>query len=193
MTDASATIIASFIGMIGCIAAAIINRKLKLASLLISLFVIIAGIGMGVLIGYLLLLRPHASARISEPKDGQSVPINTTISSEYKNIPQDRHLWIAIRIPGVGAAGTWLVYPETESKDAPKLKYGKFEAKEVQFGGDTDMNRPFNVVILLADEGTNIRLVDYKERCAKDSNLCNGMPLPEEGIEILDFNTVIRK
>lgn len=192
MTDAWATIIAAVITTIGVIAAAIITRKLRWATLLISLLVIIAGVGIGLLIGYLLLLRPHPYARISEPKDGQPVPIGTTASFEYKNIPQDRHLWLAVRIPGVGAEGTWLVYPETESKDASKLQNGRFEAN-VKFGGETDVNRPFNVVILLADEGTNIQLVAYEERCAKDSNLCNGIPLPEEGIEILDFNTVIRK
>jgi len=153
---------------------------------------LVVGAGIGGLIGYVLLIKPHPSARITEPTNGQLVPIYAKVAFEYNNIPPDRHLWPAVRIPGVGSV-RWLIYPQLRGIEAIGTGKGFYETMAA-FGGENDSSgRPFNVVILLADEDANSRFVEYAKECNLDSNLCNGMVLPDKGVEILDFDTVIRK
>jgi hypothetical protein len=191
MTDAWATIIAAVITTIGVVAAASITGKLKWGTFLKSFLIIIVGTGIGMLIGYLLLLKPQPSARIIEPTDGQYVPIYAKVTFEYNNIPRDRHVWLAVRIPGIGLV-TWLIYPQLQGMAAIQKSNGVSEITAA-FGGDNDSERPFNIVVLLVDEDANLRFDDYANKCKLDSNLCNGMILPDKGVEILDFDTVIRK
>ena len=200
MTDASATIIASIItsvitGLATLIGVLVSKSPHRRRTRTFHVFVYVAiglvvGAAIGVSIGLCLLTKPHPSARISEPTNGQLVPIYGKATFEYNNIPPDRHLWLVVRIPGVGSV-PWLIYPQLQGMEAIAVGNGVFRTTAA-FGGDKDSGRPFNVVVLLVDENANLRFVDYANKCKLDSNLCNGMILPDKGVEILDFDTVIR-
>ena len=203
MTDAWATIIASIITsvvtglvtLIGILSSKSLHthqphRKTYPVFVYVVMGLCIGAI-IGVIIGIFLLAKPHPAARIIEPTDGQYVPIYAKVTMEYKNIPSDRHVWLAVRIPGIGLA-PWLIYPQLRGMQAIQKSYGVYEITAA-FGGDNDSERPFNIVVLLVDEDAEIRFVEYANKCNLDSNLCNGMILPDKGVEILDFETVIRK
>jgi hypothetical protein len=131
---------------------------------------------------------PHA--RIVEPHDGATLasPINVIV--EYHNIPQDRYLWTAIRIPSVKPE--WLVYPLLE-ENLPEQAVGDGAlAISAWIGGEQDSGKPFNVVVLLLDKEANGSFVEYAEKCIAGGD-CGGILLPDTGVRILDFNTVIRE
>ena len=135
---------------------------------------------------------PHA--RIVEPEycDGQTVPTDVEVVAECRNIPQDRYVWVVVRVPKVKP--TWLVYPQLHRGDKPTqvIGDGTFETT-VKLGGDEDSGNPFNIVILLLNREANRSFTEYAEKCIAEERLCLGIPLPETGVEILDFVTVIRE
>jgi len=201
MTDAWATIIASIITSVitalVTLSVVIINNSRrphheKTARVFGYVGIgLIAGAAIGVIIGLILLARPHPSASISGPTNGQFVPVYAEVTFEYNNIPRDRHLWLVVRIPGIGAV-PWLIYPQVKNLEGLGTGNGIFKTTAA-FGGGNDSGRPFNLVVLLVDENANPRFVDYADKCKLDENLCNGMILPDKGVEILDFDTVIRE
>jgi len=192
MTDAWATIIAALITASGAMGAAIIAayrwpEKPKAQVLLVGP---IAGAVLGTLVALLLLQRPHPQAHISEPIYGQGVLVNARVSIEYENIPPDRHLWVVVRIPKVGLPR--LIYPQLQDGGGPLVGDGTLDTI-VTLGGDADHGAPFNIVVLLVDEDANHFFTAYEKDCRSDEALCNGMSLPDRGVAILDFNTVIRE
>jgi len=205
MTDAWATIIAalitSVITALTTLFGILISKKdskkdqpkprLKTPHVFIYVFIglVIGGV-VGVIIGFVLLTRPQPSASITKPTDGQSVPIYAEVTVEYNNIPSDRHLWLVVRIPGIGPG--WLIYPQLRGADSFGTGKG-VSSVTAAFGGNNDSGHPFNIVILLVDENANRQFVDYVNKCKLDSNLCTGMILPDKGVEILDFDTVSRE
>lgn len=201
MTDAWATIIASIItsvitGLVTLIGVLIsksphIHKRRNFHVFVYVVAGLFVGAGIGVIIGHFLLTKPHPSASISEPTNGQLVPIYAKVTFEYNHIPHDRHLWLVVRIPGIGSA-PWLIYPQLQGMETIGTGNGVFKTTAA-FGGDNDSGRPFNIVVLLVDENANLRFDDYANKCKLDSNLCNGMLLPDKGVEILDFDTVIRE
>ena len=137
-------------------------------------------------------LYPHA--RIVEPEycDGQTVPTDVSVVAECHNIPQDRYVWVVVRVPKVKP--TWLVYPQLQRGGKPTqvIGDGTFETT-VKLGGDEDSGNPFNIVILLLNGEANRSFIEHAENCIAEETLCVGIPLPETGVEILDFVTVIRE
>jgi hypothetical protein len=144
----------------------------------------------GALVGFVLLQKPHPRARISEPIDGQGVPVHARVIIEYENIPPDRHLWVVVRVPKVGLP--WLIYPQLQGREEPLVGDGMIETTAA-LGGDDDSGDPFNIVALLVNEEANRFFTAYANDCGRDPGLCNGMLLPDRGVEILDFNTMIRE
>jgi hypothetical protein len=137
---------------------------------------------------------PCPYARIVEPEycDGQTVPTDVSVVAECRNIPQDRYIWVVVRVPKVKP--TWLVYPQLHRGDKPTqvIGDGTYETT-VKLGGDEDSGNLFNIVILLLNGEANRSFTDYAENCIAEETLCVGIPLPETGVEILDFVTVIRE
>ena len=149
-----------------------------------------------VLFGYSICLfspKEVPLARIIEPEyhDGHTVPTHISVVAEYKDIPQNRYLWVVVRIPKVKP--TWLVYPQLHSGKIPiqVVGDGQFEIT-VDLGGNADSGELFNIIILLLNKEANRSFTTYAKDCiAKD--ICGGIPLPDTGVEILDFTTVIRE
>lgn len=194
MTDAWATIIAAAIAALGTIVAAIVavyrwpeKARRKAQVLLVGLIV---GAVVGALVGFVLLQKPHPRARISEPIDGQSVPVHARVIIEYENIPPDRHLWVVVHIPKLRLP--WLIYPQLQGRKKPLVGDGMIDITAT-LGGGSDSGDPFNIVALLVNEEANRFFTAYANDCARDPGLCNGMFLPDRGVVILDFNTVIRE
>lgn len=133
---------------------------------------------------------PHA--KISEPLDGQRVSTNAEVVTEYWNIPGNRYLWVAVRIPAVRPVG--LIYPQLkEMKLPPQLVGTGIYKTYAALGSEKDVEAPFNVIVLLADQTAHDLITAYAKTCSFNPGSCAGMPLPETGIEILDFVTVIRQ
>jgi hypothetical protein len=133
---------------------------------------------------------PVPFARIVEPPDGATLPSPTSVIVEYHDIPQDQYLWVVLRIPSVKPA--WLVYPLLE-EGIPEQALGNGAlATSVWIGGDQDSGKPFNFVVLLLDEEANGSFVEYANACIAGGD-CGGILLPDAGVRILDFNTVIRE
>jgi len=136
------------------------------------------------------LVVPAPHAHIVEPPDGATLPSPTSVIVEYHDIPQDRYLWVVLRIPSVKPA--WLVYPLLE-EGIPEQAVGDGAlATSVWLGGEQDSGKPFNVVVLLLDEEANRSFVEYANKCIAAGD-CGGILLPDTGVRILDFNTVIRE
>ncbi len=133
---------------------------------------------------------PVTHARIVEPPDGATLAPPISVIVEYHNIPQDRYLWTVIRIPSVKPA--WLVYPLLE-EGIPEQAVGDGAlVTSAWIGGEQDSGKPFNVVVLLLDEEANGSFIEYAEKCIAGGD-CGGILLPDTGVRILDFNTVIRE
>ena len=131
-------------------------------------------------------------AKISSPSDGERVSTNPEVVAEYKNIPTDRYLWVAVRIPKVRPTG--LIYPQLKDMQLPPHLVGTgIYHTYAALGGKEDVGDPFNIIVLLADQAANDQITAYAKACSFLVNACTGMPLPETGVEILDFITVVRK
>ncbi len=133
------------------------------------------------------------SARILSPLYGDGpVPVQVKAFVAYDHIPAGQYLWVVVRVPKVQPPG--LVYPQLLN-GIPKPVTGKGTAEiVVQLGNaDSDVADPFNLVVLLLDEAANGSFNDYSRECINDKTKCDGIELPNTGVEILDFNTVIRK
>jgi hypothetical protein len=136
------------------------------------------------------LVVPAPHARIIEPPDGATLPSPTSVIVEYHDIPQDRYLWVVLRIPSVKPA--WLVYPLLQ-EGIPEQAVGDGAlVTSAWIGGEQDSGKPFNIVVLLLDEEANRSFIEYAEKCIAEGD-CGGILLPDTGVHILDFNTVIRE
>jgi hypothetical protein len=137
------------------------------------------------------------SAQIVKPQfsDGPS-PVQTDVSVAYQNIPIGKYLWVAVRVPKVEP--NWLVYPQLLGGiPEPVIENGTLTTK-IQLGkeGNTDAGQPFNILVLLLDESAHQAFLRYSSECISDPAnplSCGGLNLPESGVQILDFNTVIRR
>lgn len=136
------------------------------------------------------LAAPVPHARIVGPPDGATLPSPTSVIIEYHDIPQDRYLWVVLRIPSVRPV--WLVYPLLEEGVPEQVVGDGAIVTSVWLGGDQDSGKPFNIVVLLLDEAANDSFVEYANECIAGGD-CGGIPLPDTGVRILDFNTVIRE
>lgn len=141
---------------------------------------------------------PAPQARISEPIDNQRIPPNVKVIVEYKDIPHDRYLWVAVRIPDVRPPGpplTRWIYPQLQDgKVPPHLEgAGTFVIDAAFGGGSKDSGVPFNVLVLLVDANAQESFTEYAGHCGPFPATCLGMKLPDTGVEILDFSTVIRQ
>lgn len=131
-------------------------------------------------------------AKISGPGDGDHVSTYPEVVTEYENIPTDRYLWVAVRIPKVRPTG--LIYPQLKDGQLPPHLVGAgIYHTFAALGGEKDIGDPFNIVVLLADQAAHDQFIAYGKACSFNANACTGMQLPETGIEVLDFITVIRK
>ncbi len=138
------------------------------------------------------------SAQIVKPQfsDG-TIPVQTDVSVAYQNIPVGKYLWVVVRVPKVEP--NWLVYPQLLG-GIPKPvnnKNGTLTTR-VQLGkeGKPDAGLPFNIIVLLLDDTAQQTFLQYSEQCNSNPDnplSCSGLALPETGVQILDFNTVIRK
>ncbi len=135
---------------------------------------------------------PPSQAKISSPIDGERVSTNPEVVAEYKNIPNDHYLWVAVHIPKVRPTG--LIYPQLKDMQLPPHLVGTgIYHTYAALGGKEDAGDPFNIIVLLADQAANDQITAYAKACSFMPNACTGMPLPETGIQILDFITVNRK
>ena len=198
MTDAWAKVIAAVITG-GCtLAAAIIagripSRERPRKAVVVP--IVVAGLVVGVLVGWLvgsvLLRRPTPCARISAPEDGDLIGHEAQAIVEYESIPRDRHLWLAVRVPGEGRA--WYIYPQLPDEETEIRGEGTLVMTvSVHDDEDGDPYDAFNVVVLLVTEEANSFFEEYANNCGSDAERCVGMMVPSEGVEILDFTTVFR-
>ncbi|MFN8493182.1 MAG: hypothetical protein U0350_36600 [Caldilineaceae bacterium] len=136
--------------------------------------------------------RPAPYARLIAPQFAakQRVPMQATAVVEYRDIPPARYLWIVVRIPKV--IPNWLVYPQVaDGMPREVIGSGTFSTT-VGLGTDADSGQLFNLVVLLLNAEANRSFVEYAALCqAKQS--CGGIALPDSGVTILDFNTLIRE
>lgn len=137
------------------------------------------------------------SARITSPEytDGP-VPVKTNVVTEYKHIPEGSFLWVAVRIPKVRPV--WYVYPQLLDGIPEPVNGSGTLATNVQLGieGAQDSGEPFNIVILLLDEAAQGIFSSYAQGCIEnptDPARCSGLSLPDAGVQILDFATVVRE
>jgi hypothetical protein len=87
-----------------------------------------------------------------------------------------------------------LIYPQLKDGKLPPHLVGTGIYKTyAALGAKEDIGAPFNIVILLADQEANALIMAYAKACGFNPDSCKGMPLPETGVEILDFITVIRQ
>jgi hypothetical protein len=133
---------------------------------------------------------PAPNAHIVEPPDGATLPSPTSVIVEYHGIPQDHYLWVVLRIPSVKPA--WLVYPLLQEGIPEQATGDGALATSAWIGGEQDSGKTFNIVVLLLDEEANGSFVEYANECTAGGN-CGGILLPDTGVHILDFNTVIRE
>ncbi len=136
---------------------------------------------------------PAPQARISEPTDGQRVPSNAKVVVEFKNIPPDRYLWVAVRIPKVQP--TWWIYPQLHDRQVPPhwVGTGMLTTVAAFGGGSEDSGAPFNLTILLVDEKAHRSFTAYADNCGRVATSCIGIAPPDAEMQILDFSTVIRE
>ena len=136
------------------------------------------------------LAAPMPRARIVEPSDGAILPPQAGVIIEYRDIPQNRYLWVVVRVPIVKPV--WVVYPQLR-QGAPEQATGDGAfAITVGLGGEQDAGQPFNIVVLLLGEDADRAFTEYVDGCTAEGD-CGGIQLPDTGVQILDFNTVIRE
>ena len=136
------------------------------------------------------LAAPTPRARIVEPLDGSTSSPEATVVIEYHDIPQDRYLWVVVRVPSVKPV--WTVYPQLQEGIPEQATGSGALVTTVWLGGEQDAGQPFNVAALLLDENAHRSFVEYADKCIAEGD-CGGIQLPETGVQILDFNTVIRE
>jgi len=132
------------------------------------------------------------SARIIEPQytDGKGLPPKVTAIVEYKNLPVNHYLWIVMRVPKVKP--DWIVYPQMQM-GIPGSVIEPYRLEiPVGLGNDTDSGQPFNIIVLLLNEEANQLFIEYATACEIEKK-CGGLLLPPRGVNILDFNTVLRE
>jgi hypothetical protein len=199
MTEAAIAIIAACITALGAIVSALIGalihppkdkslppeRKVRLWSYVIGGLVV--GGFAGWLVGMIILNRPQPYARILASSVHGPVLTNQTISISYKNIPKDKHIWPVVQIPGIGNGK--FIYPQFIGKE---MDSGIFSVN-MTCGGPKDSGRSFTYFVLLADDKANSAFEAYAASCKNGIDHCNGMVMPEEGVELLDFLPVIRQ
>lgn len=136
---------------------------------------------------------PRPWARITQPTDGQRVPVNNPVLVEYNNLPAGHYLWVVVRIPRVQPV--WWLYPQLLDGKIPTRTgpSGLLKTNAAFGGGREDSGIPFNLVVLLLNEQAQQAFANYANACGSVPQSCVGMPLPEGEIEILDFNTVVRE
>jgi hypothetical protein len=135
---------------------------------------------------------PGPLARILQPQFSAQprTPSQVNVIVEYNNIPQDRYMWVVVRVPVVKP--NWLVYPQMLDGVPPRVTgNGIFETR-VGLGVQEDAGQPFNIVVLLLDEEAHSSFIAFADKCLVSGN-CGGILLPDTGVQILDFTTVIRE
>lgn len=135
---------------------------------------------------------PAPYARLLSPQyvAEQRVPTWVNAVVEYRNIPPTHYLWIVVRIPKV--VPNWLVYPQIVNGVPRQVTGTGTFSTTVGFGTDADSGQLFNLVVLLLDAEANRSFVEYAALC-QSKHMCGGIPLPDSGVTILDFNTLVRK
>ncbi len=204
-------ILSALIGALGAIIAALIvspslgkklatrrRYRILVGSLSILLLVSLAG-----LIWILLLPSPQAHIVLPNESRDQRAPADVRVVVGYKDIPtyipiisERRYVWVVVRIPGIpitSNTSTRLVYPQLPGNKLPPQVTGSGSIVTlVHLGGNQDSGTPFNILVLLLNEEANRSFIDYSNNCIQ-TNACGGIPLPDTGVEILDFVTVIRE
>jgi len=127
------------------------------------------------------------TAQIIEPKNGEAIEMYTPFLMDYNNLPTNSYVWVVIQVPKYGTAYLW---------DNDELKSRHNEAGAVNspllVGNSTSVGDVFNIIVLLVDEKVNFSFQEYQNQC-RNIGQCNGILLPETGIQLLDFSTVTRK
>jgi len=127
------------------------------------------------------------NAHIIEPKDGTVVDLHTPLLMDYSNIPSTGYVWVVERVPKYNQVYLW-------NNDELQIshKTNGVLSWNIQIGADTSVGDVFNIIILLVDEKVNFSFQENVKQC-KSTGQCNGIILPDEGVQILAFSTVIRK
>ncbi len=123
--------------------------------------------------------------------DGQSVDMNSNVVIKYENIPKKRYLWVAVHIPSLGQPR--LVFPQAPNGVMPvQVSESGTLPVNVILGNKNDVGAPLNVMLLLLNDEANDIFKNNVQTCLQSNN-CSGLVLPDAGVDILDFITVIRK
>jgi hypothetical protein len=143
------------------------------------------------LLAWAVLLRP--TAEILVPDD---VDRTTALSIKYKNVPDDKRLWLAIK-------GTEMYWPfGTCDKPSGSLieqtkrqRTGTWSYPDIVIGNDRDAGGHFTLLVLLVEKSTD-RLLAEEYRSNADACVGKpwaGMNLPAEGITTLTEKEVHRR
>jgi hypothetical protein len=137
------------------------------------------------------------AARITSPvyPDGP-IPLQTKVRVQYDNIPVGKFLWVVVRVPKVQPL--WHLYPQLLDGMPAAVEGSGMLERMVQLGkeGPEDSGEPFDIVVLLLDEAAQEVFYTYAQSCIDnpmDPTRCSGLSLPDSGVQILDFATVVRE
>ena len=110
---------------------------------------------------------PPPDITISQPTNGAIVPRQPDISGTVENMPSDKHLWLVTRGPmdvqGPHYYPQGVTFPDYRSGIIVEDTRWTLNKKEESYyvGSEQDRKRPFEILIVLADEKANESFLEY--------------------------------